>query len=205
MFDCFHKISGKLIHLIDLIHIIFPSIMKCFIFDSFYRNCRILKHLLFRIFSMSLHTYSEHKVLLFCSVHRLHNVLDQYVILRPAVLCQLQDIHKFLTCVAVESDIIKNCCTAVEITTIIMQGMCPVTKRSQSTCRTFTDAMLQYRLIWILSGSEVAKIHTGQHFKLRIGSSGSHRRHFKISRRMLRCHCMKVWRCILRGCKKFRL
>ena len=47
--------------------------MKCFIFDSFYRNCRILKHLLFRIFSMSLHTYSEHKSC--CSVVSIASIM----------------------------------------------------------------------------------------------------------------------------------
>ena len=119
-FHCLDQITNKLIHLIDLIHIIFPFIFQRFVFDSFNLDLRILDHLCLRIVSMSLYTDSKYKIFLFCCIHGFHNMMCQNLIFCPSILCRLQDIHKLLTGKCIKSHVIKYIGTAVEISCVIM-------------------------------------------------------------------------------------
>ena len=101
-------------------------------------------------------------------------MLCQDLILRPAVLCRLKDIHELLTGKCIKSHIVKDIGTAIEVTCIIMQCMCPVSKCGKCGCSTLCRMFLRVCLIWIFSRSEVTESHSCQYFKLCICRTGSH-------------------------------
>ena len=77
---------------------------------------------------MPLNTDSEYKVLLLGGIHRIHDVLDQDIVLGPSVFRHLEDIHEFLAGIAVKSDIIEHLCPAVEVPAVIMKRVRPVSQ-----------------------------------------------------------------------------
>ena len=205
VFHCFYQIPCKLIHLIDLIHIVFPFILQCLVLDSLNLNLRVFDDLLFRIITMSLYADGHQEILLLGSVHCFHHVLNQHFIFRPSIWCGLQDIHKFLTGKCIISGIVVYTGTAIEVTTVIMQSMSSISQCAQCCCRTFRSLFFQISLKWIFSRSEETHIHTGHNLKLGIRGSGAYGWHLKISGRIILIHLMQIRACILRCCKKFCL
>ena len=80
-FHLFHKVPGEVIHLVDLVYIVFPCILLLLVFHSGYRNFRILNHFLCRIIPVSLHTDSKDKILLFIRIQCVHDVFHKNIIL----------------------------------------------------------------------------------------------------------------------------
>ncbi len=197
LFHSLHQISGKLIHLIDLIDVILPFILRSLIRNPFHQNFRILDNPLFRVVSMSLDADSEHKILPFCSVHRLQNMLNQDIILGPSIFCCLQDIHKFLAGITVKSHIIEHLRPAVEIPPIIVERMGSVPQGRKRRRRALTHLILEHRLIRILPRPEIPEVHTRQNLELRICSSRPNGRNLKITGRKILIHMSEVRACIL--------
>ena len=79
---------------------------------------------------MALDTDGKHKILLFRGIHGVQDMADQNIVLRPAVLRLLQDIHELLAGKAVKAHVIKYPGTAVEVSAIVVERMCPVAKRA---------------------------------------------------------------------------
>ena len=128
IFHCFHKISCKLVHLIDHVYIIFPFILLCFVIDTFYFDLRILNQLLLRVISMSLHTDGKYEILLLGRIHSFHNIVYQNLVLCPSIWRKLKNVHKFFTCKTVKSHMIIDFCTTVEVTSVIVQSMSTVSQ-----------------------------------------------------------------------------
>ena len=191
-FHHFYQITGKLIHLIYLVHIVFPGIVLLFCRCSCYGDLRVLNHLFCRIISMSLHTDCKYKILLLGRVQSVFDVRQKNIILRPSILCCLKNIHKLFTCKAVKTNIVKYLRTAVEITTVVVNRMGSVTECRKCSCCTFTYLILKLCLIRILARSEITQVHTCQHFKFCIGCSGSYRRNLKISGRIIFKHLAQI-------------
>ena len=80
----------------------------------------------------------------------------------------------------VKPHLVKNLCAAVEITTVIVQRLCTVAEGFQRAGSTLHLVKLRVSLIRIFSRSEETHAHAGKDFKLCVGCSGSHGRHFKI-------------------------
>ena len=184
-FQLRYQICNKQIRLIQMVHIILPGIGQSFIFNSLNGDSRIFNHLFLWIISMALYRNGKHEILLLCRIHGIQYVLCQHIILCPAILCILQNVHKFLAGITVKSHVVKYICTTVEITTIIMKGVCAIPKLLQGSSNTLCLLLLHNGLIWIFSRSKITKIHPCQDFELRICSTGSNRRHFKIARRII--------------------
>ena len=178
-FHHFYQITGKLIHLIYLVHIVFPGIVLLFRRCSCYGDLRVLNHFFCRIISMSLYTDCKYKILLLGRVQSVFDVRQKNIILRPSILCCLAHLRK---CIG----------TAVEITTVVVNRMGSVTECRKCSCCTFTYLILKLCLIRILARSEITQVHTCQHFKFCIGCSGPYRRNLKISGRIIFKHLAQI-------------
>ena len=188
-----------------MVHIILPGIGQSFIFNSLNGDSRIFNHLFLWIVSMALYRNGKHEILLLCRIHGIQYVLCQHIILCPAILCILQNVHKFLAGITVKSHVVKYICTTVEITTIIMKGVCAIPKLLQGSSNTLCLLLLHNGLIWIFSRSKITKIHPRQNLKLRICSTGTDRRHFKIPGRIIVHQITESRNRVLRCGEKFHL
>ena len=123
-----YEISGKFIHCMDKIYIIFPCISFAFIFHAAYNDLRIFQHFFCRILSVTFYADCKHKVLPFGRIHRLHNIRNENIVCRPSFRRCLEYIHKLLTCVMIKSHVVKYLGAAVEISSVIMKSFGAVSK-----------------------------------------------------------------------------
>ena len=179
--DRLDQLAGELIHLMHKIHIIFPCISLSFILHAADNDLRIVQHFLRGIFSVSLHADREHEILSFRRIHGFHDIRHEDVVRRPAFRRGLQDVHEFLACVMIKSHVVEHFGTAVEITAVVVERLCPVPEILQRRSRALHRIELGICLVRILTRSEETHAHAGQHFILRIGRAGAHGRDFKIS------------------------
>ena len=199
-----HQVSCEFVHLVDLIYIIFPFILKGFILNAFHRDLRILDHFLLRVIPVSLHADGEDKILLPGGIQSVHDVVDQDIVLGPAILRQLKDVHKLLAGKAVKSHVVEHPRPAVEVPAVVVKSVGSVTKGLQGCGRALTGRFLQDRFIGIFPRAEVPQVHPGKHLELCIGCSGSHRRNLEITGGILIVHLMKIGAGVLGSSEEFR-
>ena len=172
----------KLIHLVKLIHIIFPGIIFLLRFSSAHLNHRLCQYRLFRIIPMSLNRNRIHIIRTLRGLHSLHNLICQNMIFHPSHLGSVADIgHVLLRSKGVKSQSGKNRPSSIKICLIIMNRMGSIPQFFQNISSTFTSFLFQNGFVRIFSCSKVPKTHSCNRFKFSIGSSCSYRRYFIVS------------------------
>ena len=101
---------------------------------------------------VSLHADGEDKILLPGGIQSVHDVVDQDIVLGPAILRQLKDVHKLLAGKAVKSHVVEHPRPAVEVPAVVVKGVGSVTKGLQGCGRALAGRFLQDRFIGIFPG-----------------------------------------------------
>ena len=192
LFHRFHKITGKLIHFIHFVHIILPGIAFSLVFHSAHHNLRVLNHLLRRIIPMALHTDGKHKVLLFCRIHGIHDIRDQDIVRSPSLGRSLENIHKLFARIMVKPHVVEPLGAAVEVTAVIVQRLCTISKLTQRGSCAFQYFGLCVCFIGIFPRAEETHAHPRQHLKLCIRRSCANGRNLKVTGRMLLIHLSQI-------------
>ena len=185
------QIFRENIHFINLIGIIGPLVV---FLRSFHAPCiqmGIIQYFFFRITAVALYRDGKDKVLLFCGIQTVSDMRDQHFILRPAIGGRIK-IHELLAHKSVETDIIKYFSTAVEVAAVIMDRMGTITKSTEGRCCTFCCFFLQIGFIRIFPGAKVSQVHPCNDLKLRIGCTGTNRRHLTIAGGIFLCHFSQI-------------
>ena len=203
VFHGFHKIPRELVHLIDLVHIVLPLVLRCLVLDPLHLDGGIFKHLFFRIVAMALHADGEDKVSSIRGIHRVHHMLHQNIIFGPSIFRGLQNVHELLAGKTVKANIIKYSCPAVEVSSVIVERVGSIPKRCQGSRRALAGLILKNRLIGIFSRPEIPQVHACQHFEFCICRASSYGRHLKVTGRIILVHLMQVWTCVLGSSKEF--
>ena len=181
--SCLHsldQISGKFIHFVYQVHIVFPGVALALILHAADYDLRILQHFFRRVLSVSLHADRKYKVLPFRSIHGVHDIRYKDIVRRPSFRRCLEDIHEFLTRVVIEAHVVEYLGAAVKIAAVIVERFRPISKRRKRGRGAFQRIRLGIRLIRIFSRSEETHAHPCQHLELCIGGSGANGRHFEI-------------------------
>ena len=181
LLDGSHQIPGKLVHLVDLVHIVLPFILEGLVLDALHLDLRVLDDLLLRVISMSLDTDSEHKVLLLRGIHGFQDVIDEHLVLGPSVFRGLEDVHELLAGEGVKAHHIVHSGPAVEIASVVVKSVSPVAQSGKGGSRALRGLELYNRLVGILTRSEVPHVHARKHLELCVGRPGTHRGHLEIA------------------------
>ena len=144
----------KLIHLIDLVYIIFPLPLQ------FLRRClkhlygRILKNLLCRVLAVSLHGNRIDHIMAFRGFECIGNAFCQHPVLRPVFRRLYHVVHIFNTGKRIEADIGKYRISVIEHRTVIVNRVGAVAQTLQIEGQAFGRLVLQNRFVWIFSRSK---------------------------------------------------
>ena len=178
------QFSGKLVHLINHVHVILPRIHPALVLDTAHDDTRVVKHPLRRVIAVPLHADRHHEVRSLRRVKRVHDMGNQHVVRRPPLLRQLQDVHEFLARIMVEPHMVEHLCPTIKIPPVIVQGFRAVPDASKRGRRALHDPHLRVRLIRVFARPEKTHAHARQHLELRVGSSRADGRGLEIAGRI---------------------
>ena len=176
------QLFDKIIHLMDLIYVIFPFIVL--FLSRCTGNCdlRIFQNLLIRIRTMSLYRNSIYIIRSLSGVQTLQNLICQNLILYPAIwILLVLSCHVLFGSKSIKSEIRENRSSSIEVCLIIMNCMGGITQLLQYIRCTLTGSLSQNTLIRIFPRSKIMHTHSCNGFKLCIGSTCTDRGNLIIS------------------------
>ena len=177
------KLFDKIIHLMDLVHIVLPLVILGSSRRTGHSDLMLFKLRFLRVGSVSLHRDGINIIrLILCGIQAFQDLICKnpvscpaqrvFIILLRHILCRGK---------SVKSQIRENTSSSVEIRLIVMYGMTGISQLSKSIRSAFTGCLLQNTLIRIFSRSEIPKAHACNGLKLCICRTCAYRRHFIIS------------------------
>ena len=176
------QLFDKIIHLMDLIYVIFPFIVLFLSRRTGNCDLRILQNLLIRICTMSLYGNSIYIIRPLSRIQTFQNFICQNLILYPAIwILLVLSCHVLFRSKSIKSEIRENRSSSIEVCLIIMNRMGGIAHILQYVRCTLTGSLSQNTLIRIFPGSEIMHTHSCNGFKLRICSTCTYRRNLIIS------------------------
>ena len=177
--QAFCQLFDKLIHLVDLIDIIFPCVIILRLaFRPGHCDLRIFQHRFVLIIAMSLNGNGIDVIrLIRRGVQRLDDLIGQDIVLDPACRSRIGNVrHILLGSEGLKSQPGKNCPSGIEIRLVVMDRMSGISQIPQHIRRALTGFLLEDRLVRILARSKITKAHSRDRLKFRICRSGAHNR-----------------------------
>jgi len=116
----------ELIHLVDLVYIVFILILSFLIRCAGNLDLWICYHLFCWIFAMALHWNRINIISLAAGIQSIHYLWCQYLILCPPLRSLLYIAHIFKWCKRIITYIIKYNISVVEHCSVVVDGMCAV-------------------------------------------------------------------------------
>ena len=197
------EIDDELIHLVKLVHIVFPLVILFFRLRPRHLDGRILQHLFRGVFPVSLHGNRIDKIPAGRGFQAVQNVPDQHLVLEPAVFRGIRHIHVFLGGIGLKAQIFKYVRPAVEGGLVVVDSVGGIACLPEIISRALTGGLLEDRLVGILSRPEIAQIHARNALKLCVGRAGSHGRHLEGARGILLHQPVEIRDRVFRKLQKF--
>ena len=186
IFKSGYQLAYKLVHLMDLVDIVFPLIVLLLCGRAGNCDLRILEDRFFRVGPVPLHGDGVYIIrLILCGIQTLDDLIRKDTVPGPSkrvfvVLLR----HVFRGSEGVKSKIRENTLSAVEVCLIVMYGMSRIAKIFQDIRRALAGGLLEDTLIGIFPGAEIMHAHSRYGLELCVRRSGSHGRNLVITRRI---------------------
>ena len=172
----------KLVHLMNLIAVVFPLVILVFGSCTCNGDLRIIQHGFFRITAVPLHRNCIYIIRFFCGVQAFDDLICQNLILCPAKWIFVLFLrHIFRRGKGVKSEIREDTSSSIEVCLIVMYCVSHISQILKYIWCTLAGGFLEDTLVRILSRSEIVKAHPCDGLKFCVGSSCSYRRHLIIS------------------------
>ena len=192
MIQCRGQLFEESIGLMELAEIILKSTAPSFVLYAVDSNCFRTFQRFGGIFSMRLDGNSKDQITPLRRAQRFQNLAGQHAVLRPLQRVIFHVVHIFLGRKGVKAKVGVHAVAAVERCVIVVDRVRAVAKIFQGVGNGIAASVLHDRFIRILAHSEVVQIHTGDHFKLRIGGTRTDGRHIEQARGILLLQRLKI-------------
>ena len=175
------QLFHKLIHLIQLIYIIFPLVPFFLRFSTGDLDHRIGQHLLLRIGPVALDRNRVNIIRPLAGIQTLQNVPGEDAVVRPARLRPLRAVHGLDGRKRVKSQVGKHFIAAIKFRRVVVDGVGPVADLFQCIGHALAGRFFQNGFIRVFSRSKIVQVHAHDRLELGVGRPGAHHRHLEIA------------------------